>query len=115
MADMPPPEWGLFGMKASHIVAGVLGGLIRWIVAPQKSLIRNIGASLVSLITCIYGTPVASPVVTYYFSALFPDQSALDGAVGFVLGVTGYSIISGLIKMAARWGNDPIIPYSHRE
>jgi hypothetical protein len=112
MAELPPDQMSLLGIKLVHFVAGLLGGAVRAITRPDLSWGRKLGTGFAGAVVSGYGTPVAAPVAWLYANKLGVDISPdeIAGLVGFVLGMTGLTIADGLVRWAQDWRRNPTFP-----
>lgn len=107
MADIPPTELMILGIKMPHLLAGALGGLARSLTKPGGSVMRHVATAIVGTAVAGYGTPVGAVLAARYLAA--PDISAasVEGMVGFVLGLTGMSVCEAVIRWVRRWRDGP--------
>lgn len=108
MADFspPPPEFSILGVKLVHLVAGGIGGAIRGLSRPGESIWRRILSTVIGSLMAGYGTPVAAPIVAAQLASSGVTAETAAGLCGFILGVTGMSIVEGAINRAKRWRDD---------
>jgi len=98
----PPPEYSILGIKLVHLVAGAIGGAIRGLSRPGESIWRRILSTAIGAIVAGYGTPVAAPIVAAQFASTGITAETAAGLCGFLLGVTGMSIVEGAIAWVKR-------------
>lgn len=82
------------GLKASSLVAGFAGSLVRLALWPRVTLWRSVISVLAGTLCAAYLTPLA----LHYYSA--PQH--LENAVAFVLGLVGMDISGRLLRWAKR-------------
>lgn len=112
MADIPPEQISIMGIKLIHFVAGGLGGAVRAITRPDLSWARRISTGLAGALVSGYGTPVLAPFAHIYLDkfGVHVGFDEIAGLVGFVLGMTGLSIAEGIIRWARKWRDNPTLP-----
>lgn len=106
MADIQPPsDWlhALIGLKGTHVLAGVVGGVVRGLVAHGFSWTQRLTSAAVGGFTAGYFTPVASPIARQWLDAWTSPQGDIEGSVGFALGLVGMTACDALIRWAKRW------------
>lgn len=111
--EIPPDPIAFLGVKVVHIVAGLMGGMVRAITRPDISWGRRVGTGIVGALVAGYGTPIAAPMIWHWL----PDHvtarltyGEVEGLAGFVLGLTGLSLADGAVRMAREWRDNPTFP-----
>lgn len=96
------------------IVAGILGGIVRAITTKNISLGQRIATTVTGCIFALYGTPFASPIVRYLLekfgaigSADAFSNGSVEGMVGLMLGLIGFSVFDGLVTWSRQFREDP--------
>lgn len=107
MQEIPPNDSLFLGLKLSHLIAGAVGGLSRSLARPGGSVMRHVTTAIVGTAVAGYGTPIATALTTHYFAAAAVSPASAEGAVGFVLGLTGMSICEALLRWARIWRDGP--------
>ncbi|MCJ8143805.1 hypothetical protein MKI84_12850 [Ancylobacter sp. A5.8] len=102
MTDMLP-EPALLGLKAAHLLAGAIGGLVRSMTRPGGSIMRHIGTAIVGTAVAGYGTPIGTHLAARWLASPDISTASLEGMVGFLLGLTGMSLCEAAIKWARLW------------
>jgi len=97
-----PPDPTIFGIKIANIVASAIGGLLSSLIQPEASLIGRFMSGFAGFVVAIYCTPIASPLVQRWMGQDF-NQSALEGATGFALGLTGKNLCQAAIRWVQLW------------
>lgn len=103
MAEPPPPEMQVLGVKLVHLIAGAIGGAMRGLSRPNESIWRRIMTTAAGALVAGYGTPVAAPLLAAQLSDAGVTPETAAGLCGFVLGVAGMSICEGIVIRAKRW------------
>lgn len=106
MTDIPP-EPALLGLKAAHLLAGAIGGLVRSLSRPGGSLMRHIGTAIVGTAVAGYGTPLGTHLAARWLASPEITVASLEGMVGFLLGLTGMSICEAAIRWVRMWRDGP--------
>lgn len=99
--------FALLGIKLSHLVAGVAGGVVRAFLV-GTTWIGAISSVIIGAVTAAYMT---TPI-TRWFERLWnmtPDPST-EHAVAFVVGLTAMLICEGAIRAAQKWSKNPRLP-----
>lgn len=78
--------------RASLIVAGALGGLIRWVTL-REHWQNGLISIVVGAICALYLSPLAEPLFRPFLVGLELDDSARSGFSGFVVGIGGIGIV----------------------
>ncbi len=97
----------IFGVKITHLVAGVAGGTVRYLLA-GGGIMMAVTSVLVGSLTAGYlTTPVYFALIRY-----FPDWAdpSAEHAAGFLVGLTGLLICEGVMRYAKRWTENPTFP-----
>lgn len=79
-----------FGIKAVQLVAGLMGGLVRALLAPAKTVGTIVTSCVVGGVTAGYMTPVAAPFLADKLSV--PEGASLEPVTGFLVGLTAMAI-----------------------
>lgn len=101
MSDIPP-EPALLGVKLATWAAGAIGGVVSAILHPGAPIMRRASSALCGTIVAVYGTPVVAPIAARFLAGDLQPAS-LEGATGFLLGLTGMSLCEGAIKSVKAW------------
>lgn len=98
MADIPP--WG--GLNLSHVVTGVLGGFVGALLQPELTVVQKAISILCGFFVAVFGTPIAASIVVKWLS-LDLSSPSLEGAIGFLLGLTGREICFSALNHVRNW------------
>lgn len=119
MADFQPPspDWlhALVGVKSTHVVAGIIGGLVRGLVARGFSWPQRLGSAIVGAAVAGYGTPLAAPLARKWLDLWAYPAGDIEGSLGFALGLVGMTVCDAVIRWARRWRDEPprLPPHRH--
>ncbi len=102
------PVQGLLGIKITHLVAGIAGGVVRaflsgggWLAATSSVVVGSLTAGYLT-------TPVYAGA-KHYFPSLGADISS-EHAISFLVGLTAMMICEGVLRAARGWSRSPTIP-----
>lgn len=88
----------LLGDKGQIAIAGVLGGLVRWL-----ALRENWRDGLVSIavggICSVYLGPLAYPIINPVLSNIVVDPVARSNLAGFVVGIGGIGVVGFVMDL----------------
>lgn len=101
------PLQALIGIKSTHLIAGVAGGVVRALLA-GGDVMSAIAAVVVGSLTAGYLTTPVYQAATNYLP-LVKDQST-EHAVGFLVGLTAMLICEGTLRAVKTWSRNPKIP-----
>lgn len=88
----------LFGEKGQGLVAGALGGVVRWLTLRERP--RDGAVSIViGAICAMYLTPVAFPMIDPLLSNVVVDSEARTRLASFIIGVGGIGIVSFVVDL----------------
>lgn len=88
------------GIKLSHLIAGLAGGSVRYLLA-GGSWVSAVASVVIGSLTAAYMTvPVYAILVPYVPTA--PAQQA-EHATGFLVGLTAMVLCEGVMKRARAW------------
>lgn len=99
----PDPVQQWIGVKASILVAGLLGGVVSGI-AGTGSFLQRMASAFVGCITSVYLTPMAVEMMGGWFSTV---GSQLEHAAAFLCGLLGMTIVQGLTVWMKRRAEKP--------
>jgi hypothetical protein len=90
-------DWDfLFGTdKTQLVVAGALGGLVRWLTL-RDHWIDGLIAIIVGAICAAFISPLALPALSPFLGQIGMPPESVNGFSGFLIGVGGISV-SGLL------------------
>lgn len=90
----------LAGDASTAVLAGALGGLVRWITL-RSNWREGAGAILVGAICAMYLGPLVEPILEPVVGAITPGGDA-DGFSSFIVGLGGISITGFIIDVFVR-------------
>ena len=105
--DWKSELFGLFGIKLTHLIAGLSAGFVRHFFT-GGSIIAGMVSTLVGLIITLNVSPFVYLAVTTYFS--WTADPRTEHAVVFFVGILGLFGCEGLIKLGAKWRDNPTLP-----
>lgn len=109
MADIQPhADWlhALIGLKTPHLLAGLVGGVVRGVISPAFSWPQRITSAVIGAAVAGYLTPAAAPVARRWLETA-SGPGDIEGSVGFALGLVGMTVCDALIRIAKRWHDGP--------
>lgn len=101
---MSDPFQQYVGIKASTLLAGFAGGVVRALMLPRITPWQAFSSCIVGALTAGYLTPVAMHWLP------FADTTGGEGAVGYAIGLTSMILCEGIIVAARRWKAAPKLP-----
>lgn len=97
---MEPDPLAALGIKLSHLIAGLAGGSVRYLLA-GGSWFSAVASVVIGSLTAAYLTvPVYSLLMSYAPGS--PSQPA-EHATGFLVGLTAMVLCEGVMKRARAW------------
>ena len=102
------PVQALLGIKLTHLLAGVAGGIVRALLA-GGSWMASVSSVVIGSLTAGYLTTPVYAAAKAYFPALTGDASS-EHAIGFLVGLTAMLICEGVIRAADGWSRNPKFP-----
>ncbi len=106
------PLQSLIGIKLTHLLAGVAGGIVRAFLA-GGSWVAAVSSVVVGSLTAGYLTTPVYKGAKSWFPTLGNDTSS-EHAIGFLVGLTAMLICEGVLKAARGWSKNPKMPNSER-
>lgn len=88
--------------KASTVLAGALGGVVRWITLKER-ISDGIASIAAGAICAVYLGPVIQPAITPLIGSFVLDEAARVSSGGFVLGLGGITVAGFLIDFLKSW------------
>lgn len=104
------PLQSLIGIKLTHLLAGVAGGVVRAFLA-GGSWVAAISSVVVGSLTAGYLTTPVYSGAKAWFPPLGHDTSS-EHAIGFLVGLTAMLICEGVLRAARGWSRNPKLPSS---
>lgn len=102
------PVQGFLGIKMTHLIAGVAGGIVRAFLA-GGDWTAAVASVVVGSLTAGYLTTPVYAGAKAYFPSLGADMSS-EHAIGFLVGLTAMLICEGVLRSARLWSKKPNIP-----
>lgn len=96
----------IFGIKITHLVAGVAGGTVRYLLIGGGWMMAFTSVVAGSLTAGYLTTPAYFTIIKYF--PAWADPSA-EHAAGFLVGLTGLLICEGAMRYAKRWTDNPTL------
>lgn len=97
-------EW-LIGDRGPAIVAGALGGVVRWITLHERTR-DGIASIVVGAICASYLTPLVLPALTPVIGSFVGDELNRSGFSGFIIGLAGITVSGFFIDFFRRWARE---------
>lgn len=94
-------EW-LFSGKGPTIIAGAMGGVVRWITLQQGTW-EGISSIVVGAICAVYLTPLVLPALTPVIGSFVGDEANRAGFSGFIIGLSGITVAGFFIDFFKAW------------
>lgn len=102
------PLQGLIGIKLTHLLAGVAGGIVRALLA-GGSWVAAISSVIVGSLTAGYLTAPVYAGAKAWFPVVAHDIST-EHAISFLVGLTAMLICEGVLRAARGWSKNPKLP-----
>ena len=102
------PVQGFLGIKLTHLIAGVAGGIVRAFLA-GGDWTAAVASVVVGSLTAGYLTTPVIAGAKAYFPSLGNDISS-EHAIGFLVGLTAMLICEGVLRSARLWSKKPVLP-----
>lgn len=93
--------------KGSTILAGALGGVVRWITLKER-IREGIASVCAGAICAVYLGPVIQPAITPLIGSFVLEEAARVSFGGFVLGLGGITVAGFLIDFLKGWARRSI-------
>lgn len=104
-----------FGLSLANLLSGAAGGILRWTVARRPLTLRQrIGTFIAGAFSSGYGTPVLGPIVAAMLGPYGVPSDSIKGLVGLILGLSGITLAEGVLRLARRWSDNPVLPGGRR-
>lgn len=97
----------IFGIKITHLIAGIAGGTVRALLT-GGTWGMAVASVLVGAMTAGYLTQSSYFALIRYFPA-WADPST-EHALGFVIGVSAMVLCEGILIHAKKWSRNPKLP-----
>jgi uncharacterized membrane protein len=102
-------DWlhAFLGIKASHLIAGIAGGIVRAFLT-GSDLMTAVASVVVGSLTAGYLT---SPIFTATAPYLpLPPDASTEHAVSFLVGLTAMLLCEGVLRATKTWSKNPKMP-----
>ena len=96
------PTNTFFGIKITHLVAGVLGGTVRAFLVGGGWGNAFISVFVGGVTSSYFTAPVAYSAFNYW---MLPE-----GTIGFLIGLTSMLLCEGILKYTKQWSIRPFLP-----
>ena len=106
------PLQSLIGIKLTHLLAGVAGGIVRALLA-GGSWFAAISSVVVGSLTAGYLTAPVYAGAKTWFPIVGHDVSS-EHAISFLVGLTAMLICEGVLRFIRAWSRNPTIPLDER-
>lgn len=96
-------DWlGAAGVKASTLIAGLIGGILALSMLPKLTYRKALTAVVGGGACAAYATPIAAEMVNL-------TSRNLENGLAFILGVVGMNILGGIFKLTDHWRQRPTL------
>lgn len=102
------PLQALLGIKSTHLIAGIAGGVVRAFLA-GGSWMEAVSSVVVGSLTAGYITTPVYAAASAYLPGIANDVSS-EHAIGFLVGLTAMLICEGALRFARGWSRHPNFP-----
>ena len=92
----------LLGDKGSTILAGALGGVVRWITLKER-LREGIASVVCGAICAVYLGPIIRPAITPLIGSFVLEEASRSAFGGFILGLGGITVSGFVIDFIKGW------------
>lgn len=92
----------VLGDKGSTILAGALGGVVRWITLKEK-LREGVASVVCGAICAVYLGPIIMPALTPLLGSFVLEEASRAAFGGFVLGLGGITVSGFVIDFIKGW------------
>lgn len=100
-----PDLWAWLATKGATIMAGALGGLVRWLRHKEQKPWVLVTSTIGGAIVAYYLAPVCAPIAAHYLDSWAPgrlDTMGVETAMSFLIGLAGLHLIEAGIVRARR-------------
>ena len=102
------PLQQLIGIKLTHLLAGIAGGIVRAFLSGDPNVWSAIASVVVGSLTAGYMTSPVYIISQRYFG--FVADTSTEHAVGFLVGLTAMMLCEGVLRFAKQWSRNPTMP-----
>lgn len=110
LESLVDPLQGIIGIKLTHLLAGVAGGIVRALLA-GGSWLAAISSVVVGSLTAGYLTAPIYAGAKTWLPVIGHDVSS-EHAISFLVGLTAMLICEGVLRAAHGWSKNPKMPNS---
>lgn len=96
----------LLGEKGSAVLAGALGGVVRWITLKERPR-EGIASVIVGAICAVYLGPIIRPAITPLIGSFVLEEASRSAFGGFILGLGGITVSGFVIDFLKGWARRP--------
>ena len=86
----------ILGSKGQAVIAGALGGVVRWLAVRQKWQ-NGLVSVVVGAICALYLAPLAIPALEPIIGTIVIDPARQAGFSGFIIGMGGVGVVGFFI------------------
>jgi hypothetical protein len=102
------PVQGIIGIKLTHLVAGIAGGMVRALLAGGGWLAAMTSVIVGSLTAGYLTTPVYATAKSWF--PVVGHDSSSEHAISFLVGLTAMLLCEGVLRVARGWSKNPKLP-----
>ncbi len=88
--------------KGGAVLAGALGGVVRWITLKER-ILDGVASIAAGAICAVYLGPVIQPAITPLIGSFVLKESSRMAFGGFVLGLGGITVAGFIIDFLKSW------------
>lgn len=88
--------------KGSTILAGALGGVVRWITL-KESMREGAASVICGAICAVYLGPLIQPAITPLLGTFVVEEASRSAFGGFILGLGGITVSGFVIDFLKGW------------
>lgn len=92
----------IFGTQGSVILAGALGGVVRWITL-KETFREGVASVIVGAICSRYLGPLVQPAMTPLLGSFVVEEASRAAFSGFILGLGGITVSGFVIDFLRGW------------
>lgn len=93
-----------FGSQGSIVLAGALGGVVRWITLKER-LREGVASVICGAICSVYLGPLVQPAITPLLGSFVVEEASRSAFGGFILGLGGITVAGFVIDVLKGWAN----------
>lgn len=92
----------MFADKGSTILAGALGGVVRWITLKETAR-EGVASVICGAICAVYLGPLIQPAITPLLGTFVVEEASRSAFGGFILGLGGITVSGFVIDFLKGW------------